>query len=149
MSVADTLTKDMQSALRAGDKLRLGILRLALAAIQQREVDSREKLSDDAVLRVIEKLIKQGRDAERQYADAGREQLAAKEAQEIEVLQTYLPAQLSSTELDTLVAEVIAATGATSIKDMGKIMGAIKSRAAGRADMSEVNTRVRAALNAE
>ena len=138
MSLADTLKQDMNAALKARDSVRLGVLRMALAAVKQREVDTRETSTDDVVLGLIEKMIKQGRDAMTQYEAAGREELAAKEAAEISILEGYLPAQLDADEIDALITEVIAATGAQSMKDMGKVMGEIKSRAAGRADMGAV-----------
>ena len=146
MSLADTLKQDMKDALRAGDKERLSVLRMALAAVKQREVDSRETLTDEAVTAVIEKMIKQGRDALQQFEAAGRAELAAKEAAEIAILQSYLPEPLDPAALDALIAEAIAATGATSMKDMGRVMALIKDRAAGRVDMATVNVRVRAAL---
>ena len=146
MSLADTLKQDMKDALRAGDKERLSVLRMALAAVKQREVDSRETLTDEAVTALIEKMIKQGRDALQQFEAAGRAELAAKEAAEIAILQSYLPEPLDPAALDALIAETIAATGATSMKDMGRVMALIKDRAAGRVDMATVNVRVRAAL---
>jgi uncharacterized protein YqeY len=133
--------------MRAGDKSRLSVLRFALAAIKQREVDSRTTLDDAGVVAVLEKLIKQGRESVAQYKSGGREDLVAKESAEIAILETYLPARLSDAELDALIAEVIRETGAASPKDMGKVMSAIKAKASGRADMSAVNVRVRAALN--
>jgi len=146
MSLKDRLQQDMQAALKAGDKPRLSVLRMALAAVKQREVDTRRPLDDAGVQSVIERMIKQGRDSASQYRDGARGDLVAKEEAEILVLQTYLPQPLSETELDALIAECIEAAGATSLKDIGKVMGVIKTRAAGRVDMSEVSTRVRAAL---
>jgi uncharacterized protein len=148
VSLKDRLTEDTKAALRAGDKPRLAALRLALAAIKQREVDSRESLDDAAVTAILEKLIKQGRDAAQQFRDGGRDDLADKETGEIEVLAGYLPEPLTDAELDALIAATISTTGATGIKDMGKVMAAIKLAAAGRADMAVVGARVRAALNA-
>jgi uncharacterized protein YqeY len=133
--------------MRAGDKARLSVLRMALAAIKQREVDSRTTLDDDAVLAVLEKMIKQGRESVQQYAAGGRDDLVAKESMEIEVLEGYLPPRLGEAELDALIKDVITTTGAASIKDMGKVMNAIKAQAAGRIDMAAANVRVRAALN--
>jgi uncharacterized protein len=146
VSLADTLKQDMKTAMRAGERLRLGAIRLALAGIKQREVDTRTELDDAAVLAVIEKLIKQGRDSQKQYADAGRTDLADKEAAEVEVLSSYLPEALSEAEIAALIAETIASAGATSVKDMGKVMGQIKARAQGRVDMGAIGARVRAAL---
>jgi uncharacterized protein YqeY len=133
--------------MRAGDKPRVGALRMALAAIKQREVDSRAALDDAGVVAVLEKMIKQGRDALEQFKTGGRADLVAKESAEIAIFEQYLPARMSDAELDALVAEVIAATGAQGPKDMGKVMAALKAKAAGRVDMGAANTRVRAALN--
>lgn len=144
----ERLKEEMRNALRAGDKPRLGALRMALAAIKQREVDTRETQDDDAVQRVLEKLIKQGRDSLEQYRQGGREDLAAKEAYEIGVLEEYLPEPLGETELSALIDAAIRDTGAASIKDMGKVMAQIKSRAAGRADMAAVGALVKSRLNA-
>lgn len=148
MSLADKLKQDANDALRAGDKPRLSGLRMALAAVKQREVDTRESLDDEQVLAVLEKLIKQGRDAAAQFAAAGRADLAAKETAEVEVLSTYLPEPLEAEALDALISEVIAETGATSMRDMGKVMAGIKTRAAGRVDMAAVNPLVRSKLGA-
>jgi uncharacterized protein len=147
MSLKARLQQDMQAALRAGDKARLGVLRMALAAVKQREVDTRRPLDDAGVQAVLEKMIKQGRDAQAQYEAGARADLAGKEAAEIAVLQTYLPEPLSEAELDEMIAAVIDETGATSIKDLGRVLGALKTRAAGRVDMGEASRLVRAALD--
>ena len=139
----------MQAAMRSGDKARLSVLRMALAGVKQREVDSRRPLDDAGVQSVIERMIKQGRDSVTQYRDGGRQDLVDKEEAEIKVLQTYLPQPLDDTELDNLIAECIEASGAMSVKDLGKVMGLIKTRAAGRVDMSTVSTRVRSMLAAD
>ena len=136
----------MKSAMKAGDKDRLKVVRLMLAAVKQVEVDTRKDLDDDAVLGVIEKMVKQRKDSVEQYAKGGRQDLADAEQAEIEILDTYLPEKLSNDELAALVDEVIAATGAESIRDMGKVMGVIKSKAAGRADMGAVGAKVKARL---
>jgi uncharacterized protein YqeY len=146
MSLKDRLQEDMQAALRAGDKPRLSVLRMALAGVKQREVDTRRPLDDPGVQTVIERMIKQAPDSVSQYRDGGREDLASKEETEIKVLQTYLPQPLTDTELDNLIAECIDAANATSIKDLGKVMGVIKTRAAGRVEMGTISARVRAAL---
>ena len=146
MTLKDRITEDMKSAMRAGDKERLGTIRLALAAIKQREVDERIALDDSQVLAVLEKMIKQRKEAIAQFEAGGRADLVAKETAEVIVLQAYLPAQLSEAEIDALVAEAVAQTGATSVKDMGKVMAAVKSQAQGRADMGVVSARVRARL---
>jgi uncharacterized protein YqeY len=148
MSLKDSITEDMKSAMKAGDKDRLKALRLILAAIKQVEVDSRKELDDAAVLGVLDKMVKQRRDSVEQFTKGGRADLAAIEEDEIAVLESYLPAKMDDTELDALIDEVIAATGADSIRDMGKVMGAIKAKAAGRADMDAVGSRVKARLGA-
>jgi uncharacterized protein len=149
MSLKDRLTEDMQAAMKSGDKARLSVLRMALAGVKQREVDTRRPLDDAGVQTVIERMIKQGRDSLTQFRDGGRADLVAKEEAEIKVLQTYLPQPLSETELDTFIAECIDAAGASSVKDLGKVMGVIKSKAAGRVDMSTVSARVRTMLTPE
>ncbi len=146
MALKERITEDMKSAMRAGDKERLGTIRLALAAIKQREVDERITLDDGQVLAVLDKMIKQRREAIAQFQSGGRADLVAKEAAEITVLQGYLPAQLSEAEIDALIAEAIAATGATSVKDMGKVMAVVKPKAQGRADMGAVSARIRQKL---
>ena len=146
MALRERITEDMKSAMRAGEKARLGTIRLALAAIKQREVDERITLDDGQVLAVLEKMIKQRREAITQFASGGRADLVAKETAEISVLQGYLPAQMSEAEIDALIGEAIAATGAASIKDMGKVMAVVKPRAQGRADMGAVSARVKQRL---
>ena len=146
MSLKTRITDDMKSAMKAGDKDRLKVVRLAMAAIKQVEVDNRTELDDAAVLGVIDKMVKQRRDSVEQFQKGGRDDLAAIELAEIEVLEDYLPEQLSDAELDALIDEAISATGAESIRDMGKVMGTIKAKAAGRADMGAVGARVKARL---
>ncbi len=148
MSLKDQITQDMKSAMKAGEKDRLKVVRLMLAAIKQVEVDKRVELDDAAVLSVLDKMVKQRRDSVEQFEKGGREDLAAIERGEIAVLQDYLPEQLSADELAALVDEVIAATGAASMKDMGKVMGQIKAKAAGRADMGAVSAAVKERLSA-
>jgi uncharacterized protein YqeY len=148
VSLKARIQQDTHAAMRSGDKPRVGALRMALAGIKQREVDSRTTLDDAGVVAVLEKMIKQGRDALAQFKSGGREDLVAKETAEIAIFEQYLPARMSDAELDALIAEVIAATGAQSPKDIGKVMAALKSKAAGRVDMGAVNARVRAALDA-
>ena len=149
MSLKDRLQEDMKAAMRSGEKARLSVLRMALAGVKQREVDTRRPLDDAGVQSVIERMIKQGRDSVSQYRDGGRQDLVDKEEAEIKVLQTYLPQPLTDAELDTFIAECIEAAGAMSVKDLGKVMGVIKARAAGRVDMSTVSTRVRSMLTAD
>ncbi len=146
MSLKGRLEEDMKAALRSGDKVRLGALRLALAAVKQREVDSRQPLDDAGVQSVLERMIKQTRDSLAQYREAGRDDLVQKDEAEIAVLQSYLPEPLSDEELDEMIADTIDEVGARGLNDIGKVMAAMKSKAAGRADMREVNSRVRAAL---
>jgi hypothetical protein len=134
----------MKAALRAKDKQRLGAIRLILAAVKQREVDERIELNDAQALAVLEKMIKQRRESLAQYQSAGREDLAAQEAFEIELIQTYLPAPLDEADLDALITHAIAATGAQSVRDMGKVMALIKDQAQGRVDMAAVSARVKA-----
>ena len=148
MPLKNQITEDMKSAMKAGDKDRLKVVRLMMAAIKQVEVDSRSELDDAGVLGVLEKMVKQRRDSVEQFEKGGREDLAASERAEIEVLQAYLPEQLTVDEIAALIDEVIAATGAESIRDMGKVMGQIKARAAGRADMGTVSATVKERLNA-
>jgi hypothetical protein len=147
MALKERITEDMKSALRSGDKERLATIRLALAAIKQREVDERISLDDSQVLAVLEKMIKQRREAITQFESGGRADLVAKETAEIGVLQGYLPAQMSEAELDALINEAIAATGAASMKDMGKVMAAVKPKAQGRADMGAVSARIKQRLS--
>ena len=144
MSLKTQITDDMKSAMKAGDKDRLKVVRLAMAAIKQVEVDKRTELDDAAVLNVIDKMVKQRRDSVEQFQKGDRDDLAAIELAEIAILEDYLPEQLGDAELDALIDEAIATTGAESIRDMGKVMGAIKSKAAGRADMGAVGAKVKA-----
>ena len=146
MALKDRITEDMKTAMRAGDKHRLSAIRLILSAVKQREVDERIVLDDTQVLAVLDKMLKQRRESIAQFQSGGREDLAAKEAAEIAVLQTYLPAQLTDSELDALIADALAATGAASLKDMGKVMGILKSKVQGRADMGAVSARIKARL---
>ena len=146
MTLKERITEDMKSALRAGEKERLAAIRLALAAIKQREVDERITLDDGQVLAVLEKMIKQRNEAITQFQAGGRADLVAKESAEVTLLETYLPARMSDAELDALIAGAIAASGATSAKDMGKVMALVKSQAQGRADMGAVSARVKEKL---
>ena len=146
MSLKTRITDDMKSAMKAGDKDRLKVVRLAMAAIKQVEVDKRTELDDAAVLGVIDKMVKQRRDSVEQFQKGGREDLAAIEIAEIAILEDYLPEQLSDAELDALIEDAVSSTGAETIRDMGKVMGAIKAKAAGRADMGAVGAKVKARL---
>jgi len=146
MTLRERITDEMKAAMRSGDKDRLGLIRMLQAAIKQREVDERITLDDVQTLGVIEKMIKQRRESVVQFEAGNRADLVAKELAEIAVLCDYLPAQLSAAELDALIQEAMAATGATSVKDMSKVMGIVKGKAAGRADMGAVGARVKALL---
>jgi len=146
MSLKAQITDDMKSAMKAGDKDRLKVVRLMMAAIKQVEIDQRIDLDDAAVLGVLDKMVKQRRDSVEQFQNGNRQDLADIELAEIVVLEQYLPEQLSDAELDALVDEAITSTGAESIRDMGKVMGIIKGKAAGRADMSAVGAKVKARL---
>ncbi|MGB5165846.1 MAG: GatB/YqeY domain-containing protein [Woeseiaceae bacterium] len=148
MSLKTQITEDMKSAMKAGEKERLKVVRLMLSAIKQVEVDTRTELDDATILGIIEKMVKQRRDSVEQFSKGNRKDLADIELAEIDILDTYLPEQLSDEELIALIDEVIAATGAESIRDMGKVMGGIKSKAAGRADMGAVGARVKERLGA-
>jgi uncharacterized protein len=136
----------MKAAMRAGEKERLGVIRMITSAIKQREVDERITLDDAQVLTVLDKMIKQRKESLVQFQAGNRQDLVDKESAEIALLQTYLPAQLSGAEIDALIAEAIAATGAASVKDMGKVMGIIKAKAQGRADMAAVGAKIKAKL---
>jgi len=146
MALKERITEDMKTAMRSGEKDRLAVIRLLQAAIKQREVDERITLDDAQVTSVLEKMIKQRKESVVAFEKGGRADLVAKENAEIAVLQPYLPAQLSDAELDALIAEAIASTGAASIKDMGKVMGVVKGKAAGKADMGAVGARIKAKL---
>ena len=146
MSLKGQITEDMKSAMKAGEKDRLKVVRLILAAIQQIEVDQRIELHDAAVLSVLDKMVKQRRDSVDQFQKGKRKDLADIELAEIAVLKNYLPEQLSDAELDAMIDAAIAATGAGSIRDMGKVMGQIKAQAAGAADMGAVGAKVKARL---
>ena len=136
----------MKTAMRAKDAPRLSAVRLILAAIKQREVDERIALDDTQVLAVLEKMIKMRKESVAQFLSGGREDLAAKENKEVELLQAYMPAQLSEAELDALIADALAKSGATSIKEMGKAMAVLKQSAQGRADMGVVSAKLKAKL---
>ncbi|MDI9331938.1 MAG: GatB/YqeY domain-containing protein [Alphaproteobacteria bacterium] len=146
MSLKDQITEDMKTAMRAKDSARLGTIRLLQAAMKQKEVDERVSLDDVAVIAIVDKLIKQRKDSITAYEQAGRADLAAVEAAEIEVLKVYLPARLSANEIDAEVRAIVAELGASGPGDMGKVMGAVKTRLAGKADMGQVSVAVKAAL---
>jgi hypothetical protein len=147
MSLKERITDDMKAAMRSGEKQRLGLIRMITSAIKQREVDERITLDDTQVLSVLEKMIKQRKESLVQFQAGNRQDLVDQESAEITLLQTYLPAQLSDADIDALIREAIAATGAASIKDMGKVMGLIKGKAQGRADMAAVGAKIKARLS--
>jgi uncharacterized protein len=146
MTLKQQLTEDMKNAMRAGDKHRLGVIRLMLAAIKQREVDERIELDDVQVLATLEKMLKQRKDSVSQFDAAGREDLSAIERAEMVVIETYLPAKLGDEDIDALIDAAIAETGASSPRDMGKVVAAVKEKAAGRADMGVVSGRIKSRL---
>jgi uncharacterized protein YqeY len=145
-SLKGRITDDMKAAMRSGEKERLGVIRMLTAAIKQREVDERISLDDAQVLSVLEKMIKQRKESLVLFQAGNRPDLVAKESGEIALLQGYLPSQLSDSEIDVLIADAIASTGAASIKDMGKVMGIIKGKAQGRTDMAAVGAKIKAKL---
>ena len=146
--LSQRIREDMKIAMKAGDKRRLGVIRLIRAAIKQREVDERIELDDTQILVVLDKMVKQRRDSIEQFEKAGRNELAEQEYFEIEVLQGYMPEALSEAEIDTLIAEAITGTGAASLRDMGKVMGQLKPKIQGRADMGAVSALVKKRLGA-
>ncbi len=146
MSLKERITDDMKAAMRAGEKERLGVIRMITAAIKQREVDERISLDDAQVVAVLEKMVKQRKESLVQFQAGNRQDLVDKESAEIDLLKAYLPSQLGDAEIDALIADAIAATGAASVKDMGKVMGVIKSKAQGRADMGAVGAKIKSKL---
>ncbi len=146
MTLKARISEDMKSAMRAKDTVRLGAVRLLLAAIKQKEIDERSEPDDAAITGIVEKLIKQRKDSISQFQAAGRGDLVAAEQAELAVLQAYLPEQLSSAKIEAAVAAAIAESGATSARDMGKVMGLLKPRLAGRADMGQVSSLIKAHL---
>src|SRR6185312_10103098 len=148
MSLKNQLTEDMKTAMKGGDKERLGVIRLINAAIKQREVDERIQLDDAQVLAILEKMLKQRRDSVTQFQAGGRADLADKETYEIGVIQGYLPAQLSPEEVDAIIAAAVAESGAAGPKDMGKVMGLVKPKVAGRTDMGKLSELVKTKLAA-
>jgi uncharacterized protein YqeY len=140
------ITEDMKAAMRSGEKERLGVIRMVTAAIKQREVDERVTLDDVQVMSVLEKMIKQRKESVAQFEAGNRPDLVAKESAEITLLQGYLPTPLTEAEIDELVSAAISATGAVSVKDMGKVMGIVKGKAQGRVDMALVGAKIKAKL---
>ena len=148
MTLKNRLQDDMKTALKSKDKDRLGTIRLILAAVKQREVDERINLDDAAIITILDRMAKQRRESISQFQNAGRTDLADKEEFELAVIQSYLPAALSDAELDQLIEAAMVESGASSIRDMGKVMALIKPKAQGRADMSALSARVKARLSA-
>jgi len=148
MSLKVRISDDMKSAMKAKDTERLAAIRLLMAAIKQKEVDERIELDDAAIVVVIDKMLKQRRDSISQYEAAQRQDLADKEKAEMAVLMAYMPQQLSETEIDELVVKAVADSGASSMQDMGKVMGLLRPQLAGRADMALVSARIKARLTA-
>jgi uncharacterized protein YqeY len=146
MSLKDRITDDMKAAMRSGEKERLGVIRMITSAVKQREVDERIVLDDTQVLSVLEKMIKQRKESLVLFQAGNRQDLVDKESAEIVLLQGYLPSQLSDSDIDALINEAVTATGASSIKDMGKVMAIIKGKAQGRADMGAVGAKIKAKL---
>jgi uncharacterized protein YqeY len=146
MSLKEQITEDMKAAMRAKDSERLGTIRLLTAAMKQKEVDERVELDDTMVIAIVDKLVKQRKDSIEAFTKAARQDLVDKETAEMKVLQGYLPARLSAEEVATEVRAIVAELGATGPGDMGKVMGAVKARLAGKADMGQVSAAVKAAL---
>ncbi len=147
-SLKDRITGDMKSSMKGGDKARLGVIRLILAAIKQIEVDQRIELDDSQVIAVLDKMLKQRRESIRQYREANRNDLAEVEQAEILVIQDFLPQPFSDREIDDMVKQAVVQSGAVSIKDMGKVMALLKPQMQGRADMSVVSAKIKGALAA-
>ena len=147
MSLKDQIQQDMKDAMRAKDKARLATIRLIMAAIKQREVDERIELDDAQVIAVLDKMSKQRRESISQFEQAGRDDLASQEKAELELIQQYLPEQLTETEINELIDTAMQQTGATSMKDMGKVMGQLKPKLQGRADMGAVSALIKARLS--
>lgn len=144
--LSDRIKDEMKIAMKGGDKFRLGVIRLILAAIKQVEVDERITLDDERVIQVLDKMLKQRRESIRQYADAGRNDLVEAEVAEVGVIQDFLPKALSEAEIDSMIVDAIKEAGAISVKDMGKIMGILKAKMQGRADMSVVSRKIKTVL---
>jgi len=144
--LTDRIKEDMKASMKGGNKARLGVIRLILAAIKQVEVDERIQLDNDRVILVLDKMLKQRRESIRQFADADRHDLVAIEEAEVLVIQDFLPQALGEDEIDAMVGDAVVESGAESVKDMGKVMGLLKAKMQGRADMSVVSAKIKAAL---
>src|SRR6185312_6138676 len=146
MTLKEQITNDMKESMKSGQKDRLAVIRLILAALKQKEVDERIVLDDAQVLAILEKMLKQRRESIAQFTQGNRKDLAEKEEAEVKIIQAYRPAPLADTELDEMVATGVAESGAGSVKDMGKVMGILKPKVAGKADMSAVSAKIKAKL---
>jgi uncharacterized protein YqeY len=144
--ILDRIKDDMKASMKGGNKSRLAVIRLILAAVKQVEVDERIELDNDRVIQVLDKMLKQRRESIRQYTDAGRSDLAEIEEAEILVIQDFLPQPFTETEIDAMIKEAVAESGAASVKDMGKVMGLLKAKMQGRADMAVVGAKIKAVL---
>lgn len=147
MSLKEQLKEEQKVAMRAKDKVRLGAIRMLMAEIKQREVDNRTELNDDDVIAILTKMVKQRKDSIAQFESADRQDLAAKEQEELEVLQAFLPTPLTEEELETILDAALESTGAQGMQDMGKVMAALKSQVQGRADMGQISGKIRARLS--
>jgi uncharacterized protein len=147
MSLIDTLKDNQKQAMRDKDKLRLGTIRMALAEIKQREIDGRTELNETDVIAILTKMVKQRKDAQQQFEQAGRQDLAEQEAAEVVILQDFLPQPLSPKELDELIAQAMSETGAAGMQDMGKVMGWLKPKVQGRTDMGQLSGLIKSRLN--
>jgi uncharacterized protein YqeY len=147
-TIKEQIQEDMKAAMRAQEKERLATIRLILAALKQREVDERITLTDEQVLSILDKMLKQRRESIAQFEAAKRDDLVQKESEEMKVIQQYLPSQLSSAEIDALIEAAIQETGAASVKDMGKVMGIVKPKVQGRADVGAVSNKIKDRLSA-
>ncbi|GGD49610.1 GatB/YqeY domain-containing protein [Lacimicrobium alkaliphilum] len=146
MSLVDTLKEHQKQAMRDKDKLRLGTIRMALAEVKQREIDGQTELNEAEVIAILTKMVKQRKDAQQQFEQAGRQDLAEKEAAEIVILQDFLPQPLSEKELDDFIAQALTETGATGMQDMGKVMGWLKPKVQGRTDMGQLSGLIKSRL---
>ncbi len=144
--LTDRIKEEMKAAMKGGDKARLGVIRLILAAIKQVEVDERVVLDNERVIQVLDKMLKQRRESIRQYTEAGRQDLADVEEAEVPVIQGFLPQALTEAEIDSMIKDAVAESGAESVKDMGKVMALLKAKMQGRADMSGVSAKIKATL---
>ncbi|GLX85740.1 aspartyl-tRNA amidotransferase subunit B [Thalassotalea loyana] len=147
MSLLDKLKDEMKVAMRAKDKDRLGVIRMAISAVKQAEIDNKTELDDNGIIGVLTKMVKQRKESMTMYLDGGRDELAAKEAAEVKALEDFLPQPLTDEEIESMISDAIAQSGAASMADMGKVMGLLKPAMQGKADLGAVSGKVRAALN--